>query len=366
MPRLFLGNFEFEHRLAEPTRQLPAKLERINAELATSWLALAEDGDYVWTPQVIPGEFFEQAIRSGLPRVIPVTTWEAVPSGVTCVPWGWTDGIRQLCDQHRWIRNDPPNDAVRATNSRRLSAALENEWQCGLGFAGAATSFAEIERLVSFQGESARWVIKAEFGMSGRERLIGTGSLTVTHRNWIDRRLKSDGVVFYEPWVERIEEAGIQIHIPRDEAPDLIGVVPMFVNHQGQYAGSQFQVADQTTMSRWDSAVEFALRAADRIQHLGYFGPLGIDAMRYQDGNSIRCRPLQDINARWTMGRLSLGFRRLLPSALDGCWLHGPTGMNCTDDCGRQFQQRFVTSSVTVGGNPAHHQSAVWSEAAPS
>lgn len=324
MPRLFLGNFEFEHRLADASRQLPAKLQRINAELVTSWLAVAEDGDYLWTPQEIPKEFFEQAVRDGLPRVIPVTGWEAAPIGVTCVPWGWTDDIRRLCDQYGWNRNDPPADAVRAANSRRFSAALELEWQCGLDFAGAATSLAEIERLASFHGDSARWVIKAEFGMSGRERLIGAGAPTVTDRNWIERRLKSDGVVFYEPWIERVEEAGIQIHIPREGVPELIGVVPMFVNHQGQYAGSQFQAAESTASARWDTAVEFALRAAVRIQQLGYWGPLGIDAMRYQDGKAIRCRPLQDINARWTMGRLSLGFRRLLPTNICGYWLHGP------------------------------------------
>lgn len=444
MPRLFLGNFEFEHRLAESARQLPAKLERINAELATSWLALADEGDYVWTPQAIASDFFEQAIHNGLPRVIPVTTLEAVPAGVTCVPWGWTDDIRRLCDKHGWTRNDPPGDAVRMANSRRLSAALEQEWQCGLDFAGGAVTLAEIERLISFHGETSRWVIKAEFGMSGRERLIGTGAPTVTDRNWIDRRLKADGVVFYEPWVERIEEAGIQIHIPRVEVPELIGVVPMFVNHQGQYAGSQFQAADARALARWDSAVDFALRAAVRIQQLGYWGPLGIDAMRYLDGTTIRCRPLQDINARWTMGRLSLGFRRLLPTTSNGYWLHGPgatdsesgtitlqllreflrgRGLRLTPDreilartilgsttpftpetleavlsksllcsrstiyrtleilleaalitevtddagntsysCGRRFRQRITTSSATIGGTPARHQSAVWCE----
>lgn len=366
MPRLFLGNFEFEHRLAEPTRQLPAKLERINAELATSWLALADDGDFLWTPQAIPGEFFEQAARHGLPRVIAVTACEAVPAGVTCVPWGWTDDVRRLCDKYGWTRNDPADDAVGKANSRRCSAALEQEWHCGLDLAGAATTLAEVEHLISRHGESARWVIKAEFGMSGRERLIGTGSPTVTDRNWIDRHLKSDGVVFYEPWVERVEEAGIQIQIPREGAPELIGVVPMFVNHLGQYAGSQFQTSDPASLARWDHAIEIAIRAAERVRQIGYFGPLGIDAMRYRDGETIRCRPLQDINARWTMGRLSLGFRRLLPARLDGYWLHGPAEADVAERCGRQFQQQFATSSFTVGGSPARHQSAVWTEASSS
>jgi len=44
--------------------------------------------------------------------------------------------------------------------------------------------------------------------------------------------------------------------------------------------------------------------------------------MQYQDENGqLHIRPLQDINARWTMGRLSRGFRKLLQSreSQSGC-----------------------------------------------
>jgi len=41
-PRLFFGNFDFEHRLAEPSSEPSAKLKRLNAELAVAWLSIAE------------------------------------------------------------------------------------------------------------------------------------------------------------------------------------------------------------------------------------------------------------------------------------------------------------------------------------
>ena len=331
MPRLFLGNFDFEHRLADPVRQLPAKLDRINAELAASWMAIADDGDCVWTPQPIEASFFEQAVRDGLPRVLPVVSFDPVPPGVECVPWGWTDDIRRLCDRHGWIRNDPPDAAVRAANSRRLSTSLEMEWGVGLDFAGEVASFQDIERFVAFHGESSRWVVKAEFGMSGRERLIGTGSPTAADRNWIAKRLAADGVLFFEPWVERLDEVGIQIDVPRQGEPRLIGVAPMLVNSRGQYAGSLIRPAEATLSAigehspDWESSIDVALRAAGRIQNFGYFGPLGIDAMRYRDTNRReQFRPLQDINARWTMGRLSLGWGRWFKAEESGYWLHGP------------------------------------------
>jgi hypothetical protein len=388
MPSLFLGNFDFEHRLADPVRQLPTKLARINAELAASWLAIADDGDYLWTPQPIEASFFEQAVRDGLPRVVPVVSFDRVPRGVECVPWGWTDEIRQLCDTHGWIHNDPPHEAVRAANSRRLSAGLEREWRVGLDFAGEADSIEQVERFLSFHDPTTRWVIKAEFGMSGRERLLGRGPLTTADRYWIARRLSADGVVFFEPWVERLDEVGIQIDVPRRGEPQLIDITPLLVNRQGQYAGSWFQSLELSYSrffhgpASWDLAIDVALRSARRVQDLGYVGPLGIDAMRYRSADgSLRLRPLQDINARWTMGRLSLGWRRLFPSVLAGCWLHGPrrlseteTGSGAGSETGTstldefrellpRTQQRgrgIPTSPEMVGDQPASRHSYVW------
>ena len=372
MPRLFLGNFDFEHRLAAPTRQLPAKLDRINAELATSWLAIADDGDYLWTPQPIEASFFEQVAREGLPRVIPVTSLDAVPRGVECVPWGWTDDIRQLCDHHGWTRNDPPHEAVRLGNSRSFSAALEREWLVGLdGATEVPQSFPDADALLKELGPGTRWVLKAEFGMSGRERLLGEGPLTQAARNWLRNRF-SLGRVFLEPWVSRLDELGIQIEIPRVGEPRLIGLTPLLVDANGQYAGSRFGI--HRTLDEWDAAVEVALRAAVRLQQAGYYGPLGIDAMRYRDANGQqRVRPLQDINARWTMGRLSLGWRRLCQSGESGCWLHGPARLSETDNrtiavendaefSPRELQhgRRIQTSPETVGGQPASHQSFLW------
>ncbi|MBC8115287.1 MAG: transcriptional repressor, partial [Candidatus Saccharimonas sp.] len=251
-----------------------------------------------------------------------------------CIPWGWTDDVRRLCDKHGWLRNDPPDEAVRAANSRRFSAALEREWLCGLDFAGEATSLQEIDHLIAFHDPGSRWVVKAEFGMSGRERILGCGSPTEADRNWIEKRLASDGVVYFEPWVERLDEVGIQIDLPRDGDPQLIAVVRMLVDERGQYAGSWFAPRKEATptylISPWRNATGIALHAAKRLQGLGYYGLLGIDAMRYRAADGlVRWRPLQDINARWTMGRLSLGWRRLLQPREAGCWrlgLHGRSG----------------------------------------
>jgi hypothetical protein len=77
--------------------------------------------------------------------------------------------------------------------------------------------------------------------------------------------------------------------------------------------------------AHWQPAIEIARRAAVELQQLGYFGPLGIDAARYRNQDGDLClRPLQDINARYTFGRLSLGWRRWLQPGECGSWLHLP------------------------------------------
>lgn len=352
MPRLFLGNFEFEHRLADPSRQISRNLERINAELAMSWLAIADDGDLIWTPQKIESDFFDRLNPDGLPTVIPVTSLESVPSAVECVPWGWTDEIRRLCDVRGWLRSDPPQTAVHATNSRRFSCELEHEWQIGLASAGPVVSLDDVQQRIDQLGPTSRWVIKAEFGMSGRERILGSGIPGDSQSRWIQKRLDGEGILFFEPWVDRIAEVGIQIEIPQSGQPVLRGVVPLISDERGQYSGSEFAPkATEAIITTWGEAVTIALQAASRAQQLGYFGPMGIDAMQYRDHEGVtRIRPLQDINARWTMGRLSLGWRRFLKAEESGFWRFG-----ATTPFEIAIDRVITTSPRVVGGTPSHH-----------
>ena len=364
MPRFFYGNFDFEHRLADPTREPSAALRRLNAELATSWLAVADDGDWVWTPSSIDPFFFDEAAQMGLPRIVPVTSLSDIPREVEFVPWGWSPEVRKLANQFGWGTNAPSEDAVRLANSRATSHQLEQNGNVGLQDSRRIEAVEQFdEAIVKEENPDRRWVVKAEFGMSARERILGRGPATEADKNWVRRRLKQHGAVFFEPWVERVDEVGIQIEIPKDGPPQLLGVLPMIVDERGQYAGSWFAGYESRLLANhdlWEEATKAALSAAVYVQSRGYFGPLGIDAMLYRDAdNSLRIRPLQDINARWTMGRLSLGLRRLIGAGNRGAWLHGPTVQS--DVQNSVADNRIIsTSPIRVGNDPCHHLSKIW------
>jgi hypothetical protein len=381
MPRLFVGNFEFEHRLVDPSRVLPARLARLNAELATAWLSMADDGDFVWTPGEIPHEFWDAVAAEGLPRLQPVADWTRWEGRATLVPWGWTGEFRDHARVHEQSADSPDPKVVRQINSRRWSAEREAAWGTGLDLAAACHSLddiaAAIQRLPPHRVE---WVVKAEFGMSGRERFLGRGPLRDEAAGWARRRLAHDGVVFFEPWVERWEEIGIAWDVPQQGSPVLIGVAPMLLAVGGHYRGSGFAggaglltrfspdgATGQETRPTvkagpdwWDAALAVTLRAAEDAQRAGYHGPFGVDVMQYRDhAGAVRVRPLQDVNARWSMGRLALGWRRHFPRAEAGYWWHGPASQ-CPGHSELSGTLRVVrTSPALIDGEPVQHVTTV-------
>jgi hypothetical protein len=160
--------------------------------------------------------------------------------------------------------------------------------------------------------------------------------------------------VFVEPYVERLDEAGLQWEIPRRGRgePRLAGITPLMVDSEGQYRGSLF-ATDEPLEEKWSFAVDTTRQVASELQQLGYFGSLGIDAMQYRDAiGNVRIRPLQDVNARWTMGRLSLGCQRWIQAGETGAFRQGP-GMQRTS---LPLRRRIALSPEILSGCvPTHH-----------
>lgn len=349
MPRLFVTNLHFEQQIAGDRQTLPVELEQRTADLSASWLAIADPGDAIWCPRPIAESFWRAMAAQGLPLVQGQSDAAAVPGGLELVPWGWSGAAERFARSVGARCHAPPAFAVATANSRRFAFELEQQWGMGLARAAAVSTISELDDALRTIGPDERWVLKAEFSAAARQRIVCTGRTPdATSAGWIRKRLAAGAWLIFEPWVERVAEAGVQWTIPRNGPPVLEGVTELLTDATGQYCGSVFGLG-APAWDRWGEVVDVTRRAAVEIQQLGYFGPLGIDAMCYRDAEDcVRLRPLQDINARWTMGRLALGWRRVIDA---GVWRHG------TPD---EFAERhranlniIRTSPETVGDRPA-------------
>jgi hypothetical protein len=368
MPRVFLGNFDFEHELAGAAAGKPQE-----AELFWAWLPIADARDVLPAPSGVDERDFAALGELGLPLPRLARDLREFDSlhDFELVPWGWTRAAVDFGHSHGWNCPAPPLKVVRQVNSREFRFNLEQEWNIGLTNESIATTLAEVDAVLQQFGNASRgWLLKANFGMSGREAMRGRGTaLYEKTRNWAQKRLAAVGPIIFEPIVERIAEAGIQIEVPHSGLPLLAGVTPLLVDKSGVYRGSRFG-CPASELEIWQPAVETAMRVAEKVQQLGYFGPLGIDAMQYRDeAGAIRLRPLQDVNARYTMGRLALGLGRILRPGWCGTWLH----FNRRHLAGRDLDAWLaevrlslptgtitaVTSPRMIGSQPAYHHALI-------
>ena len=353
MPQVFWGNYEFEHELANDRQNLPFRLQRLNAELACCWMAVAEEGDRIWCPQTIDDGFFARMHALGLPEVHFISDANDIPRASRLVPWGWSRRARSSTGSRTSTPEAPDIDVVRAANSRRFNLSCEIDWGVAPFGVSAVESVSELESVLKRSvGREDQWVLKAEFSHAGRERVLGQGRHAAPDQiKWAAKRLDRDGVLFYEPWFERCAEAGLQWTVPEAGQPVLVGITPLLTDAHGQYCGSRFSVDDES-ICEWESAIEVSERAVRQLQKMGYHGPVGIDALRYRDANGEeRLRPLQDINARWTMGRLSLGWRRVASS---GVWRHG-TPQQFSSVAGAKNVHCVSTSPEAIDDKPVQH-----------
>jgi hypothetical protein len=311
LPSLFVGNFDFEHRLAFGTGSLPRRLEEINASLAPVWVAASEQGDAVWTASPNAPAVFERLSALGLPRVRAASDVSDLGEPHHLVFWGeneWAAAFAAINRRSVWEGCDP--GVVRRVNSRTYKHAVERK--LGVSLEDSALCCAPDELLSAFDvfRDLRKWVLKGEFGGAGREIRFGTGDASAADLAWALNRFRRGLAVTLEPRLDAVEEAGLQFSIGRDREIVFLGVTPLLTRRTGVYLGSGF-IDDSSLLSTWRYAIEVGTRAAALVASEGYFGPLGIDAMQYRaNDGSIRIRPLQDLNARFTMGRLALGLRR--------------------------------------------------------
>lgn len=337
MQKILYGNFEFEHELESPTFRPTARIVEMSAQLSPHLLALARDGDFVWSLVEIPKSFLAAAASAGLPKVSCL--WpdkDAVVSAepTEIVPWGFSGAVASFADRHSLIPVGCQSEVVRQVNDRAFAFELETVLDSGLPGRAMVRSHEEFQEAVRAGAEQAhvpesqfRWVAKSRFGMASRGRILGTGTqIDDPSAGWLWKQFEKNGCVIFEPWVECDREFSTQWDIPRNGGAVLRG----WTEIQNERAGTPSSWLRHTGVpfeeSEFRSAFTILKAAVERVASAGYFGPLGIDSMRFRGpDSSTALRPLQDINARYTMGRVALELAEKLSPDLDAVWVHVPS-----------------------------------------
>ena len=335
--RFFFPNLAFEDELVSRGRRLTPAARKAAEDLSVLIGLLGEPGDVV-LPPVIPDS-------QSLPECLQHVTFESVaqwvPSqGQHLVPWGWSPPARALA-----IRTGQPEaqipseEAVATTNSRAFSAPYDHvafESGVALPFDNPAHAERQFGKLVydmpslesavhhTIRAGYSHWVAKPQISHAGRNRLRCAGmKINRQQQDWLNARFPAG--LYVEPWVERLDEASLQFDIfATDGSPTvtLVGVTGLKNDSRGQYAGSVIRGNDESTLLEWDVAIEHGMKVCQAAANAGYFGPLGIDAFRFQtpDG-AVGTRLCNDVNARFTMGRLALSLRHYLSDCETGLWM---------------------------------------------
>src|SRR5262245_39484757 len=128
MPRVFLGNFDFERELSQPSAGAASSRQAPEAEeLCWAWLAIADAADCILAPGKIAAAELAPLEKLGLsiPRFIDHTSAADSSRNLELVPWGWTGSAQALAASCRWRCVAPRLEAVREANRRSFRFALE-------------------------------------------------------------------------------------------------------------------------------------------------------------------------------------------------------------------------------------------------
>jgi hypothetical protein len=329
MPALYVGNFDFEHKLGPaPLVNLPGHLRRLNHELSATFLAVAKDGDAILGFGQTEIEHIQSVIKLPAPRLVPCASINDIPDpeNWTLIPWGWNDEMLQLAQKYRMQGTPSSLDPISYGNARSTSIGWETKRDCGLQ---GSQELCSIEQAVAYFADqtstTTRSVIKSQFSMSGRERILIQGNiLSDSQIAWLSKRLTKKIRLFVEPWVEKMLELSTHWQLIPSQPPQLLGWTPLLTTERGEHLGNLVGLESYAAKNALLAEIELEVRLlAEHLQQQGYSGPLSVDSMFYRDvQQQVRVRPLQDVNARWSMGRMAWEWGKQLTPGQLGLWMH--------------------------------------------
>ena len=231
-----------------------------------------------------------------------------------------TPSTLRLAEQLGLFQDAPGLEVVRQVNDKRYSHSLEQELGIALPHSGLVDSLERLEEAVRDCPHD--WVLKHPMGFSARERAVGKcGTISPSAAGWAGKKLRQGWSLIFEPWIYERRDFSVHFEIGADGRPTFLGWCELVGDLGGAYRGNRVSPA----ASLPEGVGASVRQAVERVAALGYRGLVGVDGFAGSwEGHSL-LRPLVEINARCSFGRLALALADWLPAGWSYLWWHPRT-----------------------------------------
>jgi uncharacterized ferritin-like protein (DUF455 family) len=284
----FNPGVEYEVRNATPA----ALLTGLERDLATVPAVLAGRDDQVLVP-CLPSLAWQKAmVDAGFPLPAFATSVEGPIRRYR--PWGWSPRAAAVL-----------GTAGPAGHAERLSRA----WWCDREIPGLdpadrpVVAQSEEEAAAAVRGIRGPWVIKAVLTAGGRDRIRGEGPLGPRDCQWVARFVAAQGAVVVERWVDGVVDLSILAEDGRR-----LGIT-RFAVRGGAWAGhltGPWTTGLPASIHRFLHEAQVARQLDAAAAAVDPGGAYGVDALIYREAGTLRLRPVIEVNARLSFGRIAL------------------------------------------------------------
>lgn len=233
------------------------------------------------------------------------------------VCWGVSANMAQLAERYdaRLWGADPK--IVNMVNDKCVSHGWEQE--LGVALPHSAVVNTEEELVSIIRACPHDWVLKHPMGVSGRGRILGReGDCTETTKQWARTQWQAGWSLLFEPWVQDKEDFSLHLDIAMSGEIHRVGVTQLATTGGGAYRGNRVIPGWCPPTGSWDVAEA----VAQKMRALGYWGPVGIDGLTGRLGQHAWVRPLVEVNARFSFGRMALALSHWVPQGWCYLWWH--------------------------------------------
>jgi hypothetical protein len=193
----------------------------------------------------------------------------------------------------------PEFEVLRRVNSREFCASLPDDDPLGR----FVTNEADLLECIAQHQPSEGWLLKRNFGTSGRGQLKLAGQHPAgPELAWIASSWKTGGLRV-EPF--RMIDTEFTIHgwVGQDAISRIGDPCIQSTDANGAWLNTRLAEANELAEEERAALKASAERCASALAAAGYFGPFGLDAYRWTDGpGGTHLQARSEINARYTLG----------------------------------------------------------------